>query len=158
MPKQYWLMKAEEAVYPIDQWRKDKVTFWDGVRNYTARNFMRDKMRKGDGMFFYYSGGKPSGIVGVGEIVKEGYPDPTAFDPKDIHYDEKSDPSKPTWYMVDVKFKKALKNILSIGLLKEVPGLRNMVLFKQSQLSVQPVTEAEWKLIQRMIDAQADER
>jgi predicted RNA-binding protein with PUA-like domain len=147
-------MKAEEAVYPIEQWRKDKVTFWDGVRNYTARNFMRDRMRKGDGMFFYYSGGKPSGIVGVGEIVKEGYPDHTAFDPKDVHYDEKSDPAKPTWYMVDVKFVKALKRILPIGLLKEVPGLKNMVLFRQSQLSVQPVTEAEWKIIQRMIDAQ----
>jgi predicted RNA-binding protein with PUA-like domain len=154
MPKQYWLMKAEEAVYPVEQWRKEKVTFWDGVRNYTARNFMRDRMRKGDGMFFYYSGGKPSGIVAVGEIVKEGYPDHTAFDPKDIHYDEKSDPAKPTWYMVDVKFGKALKQILPIGLLKEVPGLKNMVLFRQSQLSVQPVTEAEWKLIQRMIDAQ----
>jgi predicted RNA-binding protein with PUA-like domain len=147
-------MKAEEAVYPIERWKKEKVTFWDGVRNYTARNFMRDKMKKGDGMFFYYSGGKPSGIVGVGEIAREGYPDHTAFDPKDVHFDEKSDPSKPTWYMVDVKFVKALKHMLSIDFLKKVPGLKNMALFKYSRLSVQPVTEAEWKIIQRMIDAQ----
>ena len=95
----HWLMKAEPDVYPIEQWKKDKVTFWDGVRNYTARNFMRDKMKKGDGMFFYYSGSKPSGIIGVGEIVKTGYPDHTAFDPKDVHFDGKSDPAKPTWYM-----------------------------------------------------------
>jgi predicted RNA-binding protein with PUA-like domain len=154
MPKKYWLMKAEREVYPIEQWKKEKVTFWDGVRNYTARNFMRDQMKKGDGMFFYYSGGKPSGIMGVGEIVKEGYPDHTAFDPKDVHFDEKSDPQKPTWYMVDVKFVKACKHILPIDFLKKVPGLQKMALFKYSRLSVQPVTESEWKIIHRLIDSQ----
>ena len=154
MPKKYWLMKAEEEAYSIEQWKKDKVIFWDGVRNYTARNFMRDQMKKGDGMFFYYSGAKPSGIIGVGEIVKTGYPDHTAFDPKDVHYDEKSDPSKPTWYMVDVKYVKAAKRILPLDLLKKVPGLKNMALFKYSRLSVQPVTEAEWKIINRLMDSQ----
>ena len=154
MSKKYWLMKAEPDVYPIEQWKKEKVTFWDGVRNYTARNFMRDQMKKGDGMFFYYSGGKPSGIIGAGEIVKEGYPDHTAFDPKDVHFDPKSDPAKPTWYMVDVKYVKACKQILSLDFLKKVPGLKNMALFKYSRLSVQPVTEAEWKIIQRLIDSQ----
>jgi predicted RNA-binding protein with PUA-like domain len=104
-------------------------------------------------MFFYYSGGKPSGIVGVGEIVKEGYPDFTAFDSKDIHYDPKSDPQKPTWYMVDVKFVKACKEIIPLDFLKKVPGLKNMRLFKESRLSVQPVTEAEWKIITRLIDS-----
>jgi predicted RNA-binding protein with PUA-like domain len=152
----YWLMKAEPDVYPIEQWKKDQVTFWDGVRNYTARNFLRDKMKKGHGMLFYYSGGKPSGIIGVGEVVKEGYPDPSAFNPKDIHFDPKSDPSKPTWYVVDVKYKKTLKQILTLEFLKKVPGLKNMALFKYSRLSVQPVTEAEWKIIQRLIDSQKD--
>src|SRR5258708_22269641 len=147
-------MEAEPDVYPVEQWKKDKVTFWDGVRSYTARNFMRDQMKKGDGMFFYYSGGKPSGIIGVGEIVKEGYPDHTAFDSKDVHFDPQSDPSKPTWYMVDVKFVKACKQILSLDFLKKVPDLKNMVLFRQARLSVQPVTEAEWKIIQRLIDSQ----
>jgi predicted RNA-binding protein with PUA-like domain len=154
MPKKYWLMKAEPDVYPVEQWKKDKVTYWDGVRNYTARNFMRDQMKKGDGMLFYYSGGKPSGIVGVGEIVKEGYPDFTAFDPKDVHFDPKSDPTKPTWYMVDVKFSKALRHILPLEFLKKVHGLQNMALFKQSRLSVQPVTTPEWAIIQDLIRGQ----
>src|ERR1700722_11959205 len=131
MAKQYWLMKAEEEAYSIEQWKKDKSIFWDGVRNYTARNFMRDRMKKGGGIFFYYSNGKPSGIAAIGEVVKEGYPDHTAFDPKDIHFDEKSDPKKPTWYMVDVKFVKACKQIVSLDLLKKVPGLKNMKLFKE---------------------------
>jgi predicted RNA-binding protein with PUA-like domain len=150
----HWLMKAEPDVYPVEQWKKDKVTFWDGVRNYTARNFMRDKMKKGDKMFFYYSGGKPSGIAGVGEIVKEGYPDHTAFDKKDIHYDPKSDPAKPSWYMVDVKFVRACKQVIPLDFLKKVPGLKNMALFKYSRLSVQPVTVKEWEIIQGLIDAQ----
>lgn len=147
-------MKAEPDVYPVEQWKKEKVTFWDGVRNYTARNFMRDQMRKGDGMFFYYSGAKPSGIVGVGEIVKEGYPDHTAFDPKDVHFDPKSDPNKPTWFMVDVKYVQALRHILPLDFLKKQPALKDMALFKYSRLSVQPVTEKEWNFIQRLIDAQ----
>jgi predicted RNA-binding protein with PUA-like domain len=124
------------------------------VRNYTARNFMRDKMKKGDEMFFYYSGGKPSGIMGVGEIVKEGYPDHTAFDPKDIHFDPKSDPAKPTWYMVDVKFVKACKEIIPLDFLKKQPGLKEMALFKLARLSVQPVTAKEWKIIQCFINTQ----
>jgi len=154
MSKRYWLMKVEQEAYSVEQWQKDKVIFWDGVRNYTARNFMRDQMKKGDGMLFYYSNGKPSGIAAVGEVFKEGYPDHTAFDPKDIHFDEKSDPKKPTWYMVDVKYVKALKRIIPLDLLKKVPGLKNMALFKQSRLSVQPVTDAEWKIIQKLIDSQ----
>jgi predicted RNA-binding protein with PUA-like domain len=105
-------------------------------------------------MFFYYSGGKPSGIAGVGEIVKEGYPDHTAFDPKDIHFDEKSDPAKPTWYMVDVKFVKACKQVIPLDFLKKVPGLKNMALFKYSRLSVQPVTAKEWEIIQGLISHQ----
>ncbi len=145
-------MKAEQDVYPVEQWKKDKVNFWDGVRNYTARNFMRDRMKKGDGMLFYYSGGKPSGIAGMGEIVKEGYPDHTAFDPKDIHFDEKSDPEKPTWYMVDVRFVKACEQVIPLDFLKKIPELKNMVLFKNSRLSVQPVTQTEWEIIRRLID------
>jgi predicted RNA-binding protein with PUA-like domain len=115
---------------------------------------MRDRMKKGQGMLFYYSGAKPSGIAGVGEIVKEGYPDPSAFDPKDIHYDEKSDRSKPTWYCVDVKFKMACKEVIPLEFLKKQPALKDMALFKYSRLSVQPVTNKEWDFIMKLMDAQ----
>jgi predicted RNA-binding protein with PUA-like domain len=154
MAGKYWLMKCEPEAYSVEQWRRDGATFWEGVRNYSARNFMRDRMSRGDGMFFYYSGGKPSGIAGMGEIAGKGYPDPTAFDPKDVHFDPKSDPAKPTWYGVDVKFKKALKHVLPLDFLKKVPGLKNMALFKYSRLSVQPVTATEWGILRRIIDAQ----
>jgi len=154
MAKKYWLMKVEPEAYSVERWKKEKVTYWDGVRNYMARNFLRGEMKKGDGMLFYYSNAKPSGVAGVGEIVQEGYPDFTAFDPKDIHFDPKSDPQKPTWYMVDVKFKKACKQVIPADFLKKVPGLGNMALFKYSRLSVQPVTGTEWAILQRLIESQ----
>jgi len=154
MAKKYWLMKVEPEAYSVERWKEEKVTYWDGVRNYMARNFMRDGMKKGDGMLFYYSNAKPSGVAGVGEIVREGYPDFTAFKPKDVHFDPKSDPQKPTWYMVDVKFKKACKQVIPSDFLKKVPGLEKMALFKYSRLSVQPVTESEWNIIQRLIESQ----
>ncbi len=140
-------MKSEPSVFSIDDLKAYKVTCWDGVRNYQARNFMRDAMKIGDGVLFYHSSTQPSGIAGLAEVVKESYPDYTAFDPKDIHYDPKSDPSKPTWYMVDVKFVKASKSIIALDRLKAIPALKNMVLFKYGRLSVQPVTPEEWKII-----------
>jgi predicted RNA-binding protein with PUA-like domain len=145
--KRYWLMKSEPSVFSIDDLKASKVTCWDGVRNYQARNFMRNQMRRGDGVLFYHSNAQPTGIAGLAEVVKEGYPDYTAFDPKDVHYDPKSRLENPTWYMVDVKFTKTCKSIILLDRLKAIPALKNMVLFKYGRLSVQPVTPQEWKVI-----------
>jgi predicted RNA-binding protein with PUA-like domain len=144
----YWLVKSEPEVYSIDDLARDKTTYWDGVRNYQARNFMRDKMRPGDRVLFYHSNAEPSGIAGVAEVVKKGYPDPTAFDPKDHHYDPDSDPKNPAWYVVDLRFVKKLPRLLSLEELKGLEGLEKMPLLQRGQrLSVQPVSGAEWDII-----------
>lgn len=145
----YWLIKSEPDVFSIQDLEKakDKTTFWDGVRNYQARNNLRDGMKKGDLAFYYHSNANPSAIAGIVEVVKEGYPDHTAFDPKDPHFDEKSDKKKPTWYMVDVKHVLTFKKPIALDDLKKVTALKDMVLLNNSRLSVQPVTKAEWDLI-----------
>lgn len=151
--KNYWLMKSEPDVFSIEDLENapKKTTFWDGVRNYQARNFMRDSMKLGDLLFYYHSNAEPSGIAGIAEIVKEGYPDHTAFDAKDPHYDEKSDPKKPTWMMVDVKHVETFKSVLPLEELRKNPALTDMVLLqKGSRLSVQPVTAKQWKAVTKM--------
>jgi predicted RNA-binding protein with PUA-like domain len=158
-------MKSEPDVYSIDDLARDKRTFWDGVRNYAARNFMRDEMKKGDLAFFYHSNAEPSAVVGVVEIAREGRPDPTQFEPGDkMHYDPDSprddrgryaDPESPRpqtradprWFGVDVAFKEKLKRPVTLQEIKATPALRNMKLLKVSRLSVSPVTPAEWKAI-----------
>lgn len=146
-------MKVEPDVYSIDDFERDKTTYWDGVRNYQARNFLRDKIKKGDRVFFYHSNAEPSGIAGIAEVVKEGYPDPTAFDKKDIHYDADSDPKKPTWYVVDIKFVKRFKQVIPLEQLRKTAGLEKMPLLQRGQrLSVQPVSEKEWNTIIKMMD------
>jgi predicted RNA-binding protein with PUA-like domain len=148
--RSYWLVKSEPDVFSFDDLltRPAKTTHWDGVRNYQARNSMRDGMKKGDLVFFYHSSADPTEIVGVAEVVREGYPDPTALDPKDSHFDPKSKVDAPTWFMVDIKAVEKLKRPLSLTDLRSVKGLEKMVLLqKGSRLSVQPVTEAEWKII-----------
>ena len=148
--KNYWLMKSEPAVFSIDDLKHaaGQTTHWDGVRNYQARNFMRDTMKAGDQLFFYHSNATPSGIAGIAEIVKEGYPDFTAFDKKDVHFDPKSDKANPTWYMVDVKFVESFPTVLALEDLRGIAALKNMVLLqKGSRLSVQPVTVAEWQAV-----------
>jgi predicted RNA-binding protein with PUA-like domain len=147
LKKRYWLMKSEPSIFSIDDLKACKITCWDGVRNYQARNFMRNEMKVGDGVLFYHSTAQPTGIAGLAEVVKESYPDYTAFDPKDVHYDPKSDQDNPTWYMVDVKFVKACKSIIPLDRLKTIPALKKMALFKYGRLSVQPVTPQEWKVI-----------
>jgi predicted RNA-binding protein with PUA-like domain len=148
--KNYWLMKSEPDVFSIDDLEKvpGQTTHWDGVRNYQARNFMRASMKVGDRLFFYHSNATPSGIAGIAEIVKAGYPDFTAFDKKDVHFDPKSDKANPTWYMVDVKFVESFARILSLEDLRGIAALKNMVLLqKGSRLSVQPVTTSEWQAV-----------
>lgn len=146
----YWLVKSEPDVFSFAdlQAAPKKTTHWDGVRNYQARNTLRDAMKQGDRCFYYHSNAEPSGIAGICEVVREGYPDHTAFDKKDPHYDPKSKPEAPTWYMVDVKAVRPFPRLISLGELREVTALKGMVLLqKGSRLSVQPVTKKEWETI-----------
>jgi predicted RNA-binding protein with PUA-like domain len=153
--KHYWLMKSEESCYSIKDLEKapNKTTFWDGVRNYQARNMLRDDIKKGDLVFFYHSNSEPTAIAGIAEVVKDGYPDHTAFDPDEQHYDPKSNKKEPTWYMVDIRHVKTFKHALTLEKLKTVPGLDDMVLLqKGSRLSVQPVTAKQWEVITKLAD------
>jgi len=144
----YWLMKSEPDVSGIDHLKAVKIEPWDGVRNYQARNMMRDDMKKGDLVFFYHSNTDVPGIVGIMQVVKEGYPDHTAFDPEAKYYDPKSDPDNPRWYMVDVKFKRKLKRTISLSELKELPELEDMPLVRKgNRLSIMPVTKEQWDFI-----------
>jgi predicted RNA-binding protein with PUA-like domain len=144
-------MKSEPDVFGIDDLKKVKTEPWDGVRNYQARNMMRDDMKKGDLVFFYHSNTDVPGIVGIMEVVKEGYPDHTAFDPEAKYYDPKSDPDKPRWFMVDVKFKKKLKRTISLAELKETPQIEDMPLVRKgNRLSIMPVTKEQWDFILTM--------
>ena len=145
---QYWLMKSEPGCYSIDDLKKDTITHWDGVRNYQARNMMRDQMKKKDQVLFYHSNSKPAGIVGIAEVTKEGYPDFTAFDPNSEHPDPKSTPDNPRWYMVDIRFKKKFKHMISLPELKTFDILQDMKLLqKGNRLSVMPVSEKNWNFI-----------
>jgi len=151
MATKYWLMKSEPSAYSIDDLVRDKKTHWDGVRNYQARNFMRDDMKVGDKVLFYHSNTKPAGVVGVCEVVKEGYPDFTAFDPEDKHFDPKSKEDKPTWMMVDIKIIEKLKNPVTLEAIKANPKLSEMRLVQRgNRLSVMPLKKNEFNEILRM--------
>ncbi len=151
MPKkrQYWLMKSEPSAFSIDDLRRasQQTTGWDGVRNYQARNFMRS-MAIGDQVLFYHSNADPPAVVGIAEVVKTAYADPTQFDKQDKHYDPESDPSTPRWDMVDIKYIRKFSQPVSLDQLRKEPKLKDMVLLRKgSRLSVQPVTPAEWEHI-----------
>ena len=150
MVKRYWLMKSEPNVYSIDDLARDGRTFWDGVRNYQARNFMRDQMKVGDEVLFYHSNAEPPGVVGIARVVREGYPDHTARDPNSKYYDPKASEEDPRWFMVDVEFVEKFDEIVSLDTLKSTPGLENMLVTKKSRLSVQPVTEREFEIVRRL--------
>jgi predicted RNA-binding protein with PUA-like domain len=146
----YWLMKSEPDVFGInDLYNKPNQTeHWDGVRNYQARNMMRDAMKLGDLVFFYHSNCDQPGIVGIMEVVKEGYPDFTAFDPDDSHFDPKSDPAQPRWMMIDVKYMRTLSRTITLKELKPLPELTGMVLLRRgNRLSIMPVSEEQWAYI-----------
>jgi predicted RNA-binding protein with PUA-like domain len=151
--RRYWLLKSEPSAFSWnDLWTAPKrTTSWDGVRNFQARNFMRDDMRTSDLAFFYHSSADPTAIMGVCEIVRAGYPDDTAFDSHSHHFDPKSDLKKPTWYMVDIRAVKPFPHPLTLERLRAERGLAQMVLLKRgSRLSVQPVTEPEWEIVNRI--------
>ncbi len=149
---QYWLLKSEPNSYSIDDLKNDKSTEWGGVRNYQARNTLRDSMEKGDLAFFYHSSTDEPAIVGICEIASEAIPDSSAFDSKDSHHDPKSSPNNPIWYARKVKFKTKFKTPITLTQLRAVKGLKKMVLLqKGSRLSIQPVTETEWEIIEKQV-------
>lgn len=150
MAIRYWLLKSEPESFSIDDLQRAprQTTFWNGVRNYQARNLLRDEMKVGDGVIFYHSNADPAAAVGTAEVVRAGYPDGTQFDPKSDYYDAGAKPDDPRWFMVDIKFTEKFARPLPLDLLRTMPALSDMVLLRRgSRLSVQPVTAAEWKAI-----------
>ncbi len=146
----FWLMKSEPDVYSIDDLASEpnQTDYWDGIRNYQARNLMRDEMSVNDKAFFYHSNCKIPGIVGIMKIARSTYPDPTAFDANEKYYDPKSDPKNPRWLMVDVKFVLKFPHIVSLAQMREEPALAEMrVLQRGNRLSITPVTDEEWQHI-----------
>lgn len=151
--RSHWLVKSEPDVFSFDDLLSapKRTTLWDGVRNYQARNMLRDDMKVGDRVLYYHSNTKPPGVAGVAEVVREGYPDPTQFDPKDSHFDPKSDREDPRWYCVDVRAVAALPSYVSIDDLKASQKLTDMAVVQRGQrLSVQPVTAAEFREVLKM--------
>src|SRR4030095_14776190 len=147
MPKKYWLMKSEPTSYSIDDLKRDKSTLWEGVRNYQARNLMKE-MKVGDEVLFYHSSCEPPAVVGTAEVSALADTDPTQFASSDSHYDPKATPDNPIWECVRVKFKQKFPRQLPLPELKELKELQNMMLLRKgSRLSVQPVTEKEFTLI-----------
>ncbi len=151
MAKQYWLMKSEPDEFGIDDLKRVDIEPWSGVRNYQARNFMRDEMKIGDEILFYHSSTNPAGVAGVATVASEPYPDPTQFNKKSAYYDEKSTEEKPRWILIDVKFKKKLKHFVSLSAMKEEASLSQMkVLQKGNRLSIIPVSKEDFQYILKM--------
>ncbi len=148
---QYWLMKSEPEKFSIDHLEAAGSTHWDGVRNYQARNMMRDEMKVGDRVLFYHSNATPPGVAGVATVCKEGYPDHTAWDADDAHFDAKTDPENPRWMMVDIAFEARMPNFLPLDQLRQNENLSDMLLLRRGQrLSVQPVEPEHFEEVLRM--------
>jgi predicted RNA-binding protein with PUA-like domain len=145
----YWLFKTEPSCFSFDDLknRPDMTEHWDGVRNFQARNFLRDSIKAGDRVLFYHSSIPVPAVVGIAEVVRDGYPDSTALDPQREHFDPKASPSNPIWYMVDVRYREPLAQQVTLEAIKEHPLLADMPLVKRSRLSIQPVTADEWQAI-----------
>ena len=151
MPRRYWLMKCEPDAYTIEQLEKDGQSSWEGVRNYQARNYMRDGMQVGDEVLFYASNADPSGVTGLATIARAGYPDHFAWTKGHRYFDEASTSEAPVWYMVDVAFRERFPDCVSLATLKSTPGLEQMMVTRKGdRLSVQPVTKAEFDIVVRL--------
>ena len=151
MSRRYWLMKCEPSAYTIDDLARDGHTCWEGVRNYQARNFMRDQMQVGDGVLFYASNADPSGVTGVAELAKAAYPDHFAWKKGHKYFDARSTKSEPVWCMVDIGFVERFGSTVSLATLKSTAGLESMVVTKKgSRLSVQPATKKEFDIVVRL--------
>jgi len=151
--KKYWLMKSEPETFSIDDLANcaNGTEPWDGIRNYQARNFMRDEMSVGDGVLFYHSNCAEPGVVGLAEVASEPYPDPTAFDPKSKYHDPKSDPEQPRWILVDLRFGQKFPRTVTLAEMRQTAGLREMrILQKGNRLSITPVRKKEFDQIVRM--------
>jgi predicted RNA-binding protein with PUA-like domain len=142
----HWLMKSEPSAFSIDDLANRASEPWDGVRNYQARNNMR-AMEVGDLAFFYHSNADPSGVAGICRISRAAYPDHTAWDPANQHFDPRSTPDRPVWHMVEVQFVEKFPRVVSLAELKETPGLEDMIVTRRSRLSVTPVSEREWHIV-----------
>jgi predicted RNA-binding protein with PUA-like domain len=153
----YWLMKSEPDVYGLDDLAAEKnaTTRWDGIRNYQARNLLRDKVKVGDGVLFYHSRCSTPAVVGLAEVVREAYPDPLQFQPGDKYFDPKSSADAPRWVCVDIRLQRRLPRPVSLREIKAHPGLAEMVLVNNSRLSVQPVRAREWKTILKLAEQDA---
>jgi predicted RNA-binding protein with PUA-like domain len=150
-PRRYWLMKCEPEAYTIDDLERDGRESWEGVRNYQARNFMRDDMREGDGVLFYASNAAPSGVTGLARVARAGYPDPFAWKKGHVYFDAASTRASPIWYAVDIAFVERFPAIVPLDTLKSTKGLRHMMVTRKgSRLSVQPVTKAEYDTVVRL--------
>jgi predicted RNA-binding protein with PUA-like domain len=149
MPRN-WLMKSEPEVFSIEDLRREKRTSWEGVRNYQARNFMRDEMRIGDRVFYYHSNADPTGIAGLARVARTAYPDPSARDPESDYYDPRASDEDPRWYMVDIEFEEAFPRIITLDELRRTPGLEAMLVINKSRLSVQPVTDDEFAIVLKL--------
>lgn len=151
----YWLFKSEPNCFSfadLEACRK-KTTGWDGVRNFQARNMLRDQVQVGDGILFHHSSADPPCIAGIAEVVRAGHPDPSAFDPKEMHYDPKSDPENPTWYQVSIRAVRRIDPPLGLPLLRTIAALKGMELLRKgSRLSIQPVTSEEWNAVIALAD------
>jgi predicted RNA-binding protein with PUA-like domain len=147
----YWLMKCEPAAYTIEDLERDGAKSWEGVRNYQARNFMRDEMNAGDKVLFYASNADPSGVTGIAEVSREAYPDRFALKKGHVYYDPKSTEENPIWYLVDIRFVEKFPGIVSLETLKKTPGLEEMMVTKKgSRLSIQPVTKSEFDIVVKL--------
>lgn len=148
----YWLFKSEPDVYGIDDLKQESkgIGRWDGIRNYQARNFLRDEVNEGDRVFVYHSQCKVPGIAGIAKVVKKAYPDPAQFNPESDYYDSKASKEEPRWYAVDIQFEEKFPEVVPLKTIKQQPELEEMVLLKQGRLSVQPVKTQEWKAILKL--------
>ena len=144
----YWLMKSEPDVYSLDNLKADKKAPWDGVRNYQARNFMRDHMKIGDQVLFYHSNAKPPGVAGLATVSKEAFPDPEAFNEKSKYFDPKSDPDNPRWVCVEVQYKSKFRHFVSLEEIRQHPVLQEMLVAKRGQrLSIQPCSKKQFETV-----------
>lgn len=149
--QRYWLFKSEPSAYSYDDLVRDGVGEWDGVRNFQVRNWLKDEIKVGDRVLFYHSSAKPTGVVGIAKVVRDGYPDHTAWDPTSEHPDPKSTPERPLWYMVDLAPETKLDRIVTLDEMRTVPDLADMMILKRgNRFSITPLTQREFEAIERL--------
>jgi predicted RNA-binding protein with PUA-like domain len=155
--RRYWLMKTEPTSYSIDDLERDGTTFWDGIRNYQARNLIRDEIAEGDAVLVYHSNAAPPGIAGVARVVRAAYPDPSARNAESKYFDPRASDEDPRWFMVDIAFERRFPTLVPLERLKSTPGLEKMVVTTKSRLSVQPVTPEEFEIVVELGTEDTDE-